>query len=169
MVDPDATVLEIAALMARSRSPLVAVVDEGPAAARRDHPGRAAGPDARHVSATAWAAVAVFAVAYVLIATEKVHRVAAALGGAAVMLLIGATDAEHAFFSEEAGIDWNVIVLLLGMMLIVAVLKRTGAVRVPRDLGGETRPGPTVPGHGDPGAGHRGRVGRCWTTSPPCC
>jgi Na+/H+ antiporter NhaD/arsenite permease-like protein len=65
-------------------------------------------------------------VAYVLIATEKVHRVAAALGGAALMLVIGATDAEQAFFSQEAGIDWNVIFLLLGMMLIVAVLKRTG-------------------------------------------
>jgi Na+/H+ antiporter NhaD/arsenite permease-like protein len=78
------------------------------------------------VTATAWLAVAVFAVAYVFIATEKIHRVAAAVGGAAVMLLIGATDAEHAFFSEEAGIDWNVIFLLLGMMLIVAVLKRTG-------------------------------------------
>jgi Na+/H+ antiporter NhaD/arsenite permease-like protein len=74
----------------------------------------------------AWLAVAVFAIAYALIATERVHRVAAALGGAVIMLLIGATDAEHAFFSEEAGIDWNVIFLLLGMMLIVAVLKRTG-------------------------------------------
>ena len=79
------------------------------------------------LNATAWAAVAVFAIAYVLIATEKVHRVAAALGGAAVMLVIGATDAEHAFFSADAGIDWNVIFLLLGMMLIVAVLKQTGA------------------------------------------
>lgn len=79
------------------------------------------------MTGVAWAAVAVFAVAYVLIATERVHRVAAALGGAAVMLLIGATDAEHAFFSEEAGIDWNVVVLLIGMMLIVAVIKRTGA------------------------------------------
>jgi Na+/H+ antiporter NhaD/arsenite permease-like protein len=79
------------------------------------------------VSGTAWAAVAVFAVAYVLIATEKIHRVAAALGGAAIVLVIGATDAEHAFFSEDAGIDWNVIFLLIGMMLIVAVLKRTGA------------------------------------------
>lgn len=75
---------------------------------------------------TAWLAVAVFAVVYVLIATEWVHRVAAALGGAVVMLVIGATDAEHAFFSEDAGIDWNVIFLLLGMMLIVSVLKRTG-------------------------------------------
>ena len=44
------------------------------------------------MSGLAWAAVAVFTVAYVLIATEKIHRVAAALGGAAVMLLIGATD-----------------------------------------------------------------------------
>jgi Na+/H+ antiporter NhaD/arsenite permease-like protein len=79
------------------------------------------------MSGTAWVAVAVFAVAYLLIATEKVHRVAAALGGAVIMLLIGATDAGHAFFSNEAGIDWNVIFLLIGMMLIVAVLKRTGA------------------------------------------
>jgi Na+/H+ antiporter NhaD/arsenite permease-like protein len=53
--------------------------------------------------------------------------VTAALGGAVVMLLIGATDAEHAFFSADAGIDWNVIFLLLGMMLIVAVVKQTGA------------------------------------------
>jgi Na+/H+ antiporter NhaD/arsenite permease-like protein len=78
------------------------------------------------VSLAAWVAVAVFTVAYVLIATERVHRVAAALGGAVVMLALGATDAEHAFFSEHTGIDWNVVFLLLGMMLIVAVLKRTG-------------------------------------------
>lgn len=67
-----------------------------------------------------------FTVAYVLIATEKLNRVTVAVGGAAIMLALGATDAEHAFFSEEAGIDWNVIFLLLGMMLIVGVLKRTG-------------------------------------------
>jgi Na+/H+ antiporter NhaD/arsenite permease-like protein len=78
------------------------------------------------MSLTAWLAVGIFAVAYTLIATERIHRVAAAVGGATLMLLIGATDAEHAFFSEDAGIDWNVIFLLLGMMLIVAVLKRTG-------------------------------------------
>ncbi|MER7281165.1 ArsB/NhaD family transporter [Dactylosporangium sp. NPDC000244] len=79
------------------------------------------------MSITAWIAVAIFAAAYVLIATEWVHRVTAALGGAVLMLVIGATDAEHAFFSADAGIDWNVVFLLLGMMLIVAVLKRTGA------------------------------------------
>ncbi|RSM85279.1 hypothetical protein DMH04_18505 [Kibdelosporangium aridum] len=43
-----------------------------------------------------------------------------------LMLLIGATNAERAFFSEESGVDWNVIVLLLGMMLIITVLQRTG-------------------------------------------
>ncbi|MEU0546211.1 ArsB/NhaD family transporter [Micromonospora sp. NPDC005979] len=77
------------------------------------------------MSTLAWIAVVVFAAAYVLIATEKINRVTVALGGASIMLAIGATDAEHAFFSEEAGIDWNVIFLLLGMMLIVGVLKRT--------------------------------------------
>jgi Na+/H+ antiporter NhaD/arsenite permease-like protein len=78
------------------------------------------------MSLAAYAAIIIFVAAYVLIATEKIHRVAVALGGASLMLLIGATSAEHAFFSAEAGIDWNVIFLLLGMMLIVAVLKRTG-------------------------------------------
>ncbi|MFG1706904.1 ArsB/NhaD family transporter [Nonomuraea sp. M3C6] len=74
----------------------------------------------------AWVSVAVFVTAYALIATERVHRVAAALGGAGIMLVIHATNAEAAFFSEHAGIDWNVIFLLLGMMIIVGVLKETG-------------------------------------------
>jgi len=78
------------------------------------------------VSLTAWAAVVVFTGAYVLIATEKVDRVKVVLGGAVLMILIGATDGEHAFYDAEAGIDWNVLFLLLGMMLIVGVLKRTG-------------------------------------------
>jgi Na+/H+ antiporter NhaD/arsenite permease-like protein len=82
------------------------------------------------VSATAWLAVAIFAVAYTLIATEKIHRVTAALGGAALMLVVGATDAEHAFFSQDAGIDWNVIFLLLTKYgLVVTVI--TVALCVP--------------------------------------
>uniref|UniRef100_A0AAU2JYW1 ArsB/NhaD family transporter n=1 Tax=Streptomyces sp. NBC_00049 TaxID=2903617 RepID=A0AAU2JYW1_9ACTN len=78
------------------------------------------------MSAGTWPALAVFATTYLLIATERVHRVAASLGGVVAMLVIGATSPDHAFFSEATGIDWNVIFLLLGMMLIVAVLKRTG-------------------------------------------
>jgi Na+/H+ antiporter NhaD/arsenite permease-like protein len=120
------------------------------------------------VSGIAWAAIVVFAAAYVLIATERVHRVAAALGGAVVMLLIGATDAEHAFFSEEAGIDWHVIFLLLGMMLIVAVIKRTGAFEYLAIWAAKRARGRPF----------RVMVLLCWsppllrplwTTSPPCC
>ncbi|MCX3062629.1 ArsB/NhaD family transporter [Streptomyces beihaiensis] len=73
-----------------------------------------------------WAAIAVFVGAYALIISEKVHRVAAALGGAGLMLAVGATDDGSAFYSEESGIDWNVIFLLMGMMMIVGVLKKTG-------------------------------------------
>ncbi|MFL6134292.1 MAG: SLC13 family permease, partial [Nocardioidaceae bacterium] len=70
--------------------------------------------------------VVVFATAYVLIATERIHRVAAALSGAAAMVVLGVVDAQVAFFSERTGVDWNVIFLLLGMMIIVGVLRQTG-------------------------------------------
>ncbi|MBK5305518.1 MAG: ArsB/NhaD family transporter [Frankiaceae bacterium] len=75
---------------------------------------------------TAVLAVAVFVGAYVLIATEKVDRVKVALGGAALMLAFGILDSEEAFSSKETGIDWDVIFLLLGMMVIVGVLRQTG-------------------------------------------
>lgn len=42
------------------------------------------------------------------------------------MLIIGATNADAAFYSHETGIDWNVIFLLLGMMIIVGVIHKTG-------------------------------------------
>jgi Na+/H+ antiporter NhaD/arsenite permease-like protein len=72
------------------------------------------------------AALSIFIVSYALIATERVHRVAAALGGVAAMTVIGVVDAETAFFDQHTGIDWNVIFLLFGMMVIVGVLKQTG-------------------------------------------
>ncbi len=78
------------------------------------------------MSLTAYLAIIVFVTAYVLIATERVHRVAAALGGAAAMVVIGAARGHSAFFSQETGIDWNVIFLLLGMMIIVGVIRQTG-------------------------------------------
>jgi anion transporter len=71
-------------------------------------------------------AVVVFVLAYVLIATEWTHKLVAALGGAAVLLALGVTDSDHAFYSRDTGIDWNVIFLLLGMMIIAGVLRRTG-------------------------------------------
>jgi len=75
---------------------------------------------------TAAVAVVVFVVAYTLIATERVHKLLAALGGAAVVLAIGVVGSDDAFYSHETGIDWDVIFLLLGMMIIVGVLRRTG-------------------------------------------
>jgi Na+/H+ antiporter NhaD/arsenite permease-like protein len=72
------------------------------------------------------AAVSVFLIAYFFIATEKINRVAVVSAGAAVMIIIGATNADAAFYSHETGIDWNVIFLLLGMMIIVGVIHKTG-------------------------------------------
>jgi Na+/H+ antiporter NhaD/arsenite permease-like protein len=71
-------------------------------------------------------AVSIFVGAYVFIATEWVHRVIVALAGAGLMLLFQILDANEAFSSETFGIDWNVIFLLLGMMIIVGVLRQTG-------------------------------------------
>ena len=71
-------------------------------------------------------AVAVFITAYFFIATEKFNRVAIVSIGAAAMIVIGATDADEIFYSHETGIDWNVIFLLLGMMIIVGVIHKTG-------------------------------------------
>jgi Na+/H+ antiporter NhaD/arsenite permease-like protein len=72
------------------------------------------------------AATVVFIVAYALIASEKFNRVAVVSAGAAAMILLGATDSSSAFYSHETGIDWNVIFLLLGMMIIVSVIHKTG-------------------------------------------
>jgi Na+/H+ antiporter NhaD/arsenite permease-like protein len=71
-------------------------------------------------------AVAVFIACYVLIATEKIDRVAVALGGATVMLGLRVVNVDDAFHSERFGVDWAVIGLLLGMMVIVGVLAQTG-------------------------------------------
>ena len=71
-------------------------------------------------------AVAVFVVAYVLIASERISKVATALAGAGIVMALGIASADDAFFSKETGVDWDVIFLLLGMMIIVSVLRRTG-------------------------------------------
>jgi len=71
-------------------------------------------------------AVIVFVVAYVLIATERIHKVKVALGGAAIVVALGIVGSQDVFYSHETGIDWDVIFLLLGMMVIVGVLRQTG-------------------------------------------
>ncbi len=71
-------------------------------------------------------ALTVFIVAYLLIATERINKVKAALGGAAVVVIAGIANAHDVFYSPTTGIDWNVVFLLLGMMVIVGVLRQTG-------------------------------------------
>jgi Na+/H+ antiporter NhaD/arsenite permease-like protein len=71
-------------------------------------------------------AVAVFVISYALIATEKISKVKAALGGAAVVVALGIVGSGDLFYSHDTGIDWDVIFLLFGMMIIVGVLRQTG-------------------------------------------
>ena len=71
-------------------------------------------------------AIAVFVVAYALIASDRVNKTLVALGGAGSCWLSGSSSPTDAFYSRETGIDWNVIFLLLGMMVIVGVLRQTG-------------------------------------------
>ncbi len=75
---------------------------------------------------TAVIAVAVFAAAYLFIATDRIHKTVVALVGAGLVLALGVVGSEDVFYSRETGVDWDVIFLLLGMMVIVSVLRRTG-------------------------------------------
>jgi Na+/H+ antiporter NhaD/arsenite permease-like protein len=42
------------------------------------------------------------------------------------VVVLGVVESADAFYSHETGIDWDVIFLLLGMMIIVGVLRQTG-------------------------------------------
>ena len=68
-------------------------------------------------------AVTVFVVVLVFIAAEVVNRTVAALLGAAVVVSFGVVE-QHKAAAEF--VDWNTIGLLLGMMVIVAILNKTG-------------------------------------------
>ena len=74
----------------------------------------------------ALAAVLIFVAAYALIATERMHRTVVALAGGAAVLLLGLVPQAEAFGAGGKGVDWNVIFLLLGMMIMVNLTRRTG-------------------------------------------
>jgi Na+/H+ antiporter NhaD/arsenite permease-like protein len=69
-----------------------------------------------------WVALAIFVVTYGAIASDRVDRTLAALLGGAVVILLGIVNQQRAF----GAVDWNVIFLLLGMMVIAGVMRRTG-------------------------------------------
>ena len=65
----------------------------------------------------------IFSVTYFLIISERIHKTAAALAGGLLMIAFRILDQEEAF----AAIDFNVIFLLIGMMIIANTLGKTGA------------------------------------------
>lgn len=67
-------------------------------------------------------ALVVFAITYVMIMTEWINKMTAALLGGFLVVVFGIVGQENAF----AAVDWNVIFLLIGMMLVMGVLKETG-------------------------------------------
>lgn len=72
-------------------------------------------------------ALGILLVSYALIFTEVIHRAYAALLGAVAMVMIGGW---AGFYSQEAAlgaVDGNTMLLLMAMMLLVAMLRPTGA------------------------------------------
>ncbi|MCB5278057.1 MAG: ArsB/NhaD family transporter [Candidatus Cloacimonetes bacterium] len=67
-------------------------------------------------------ALAIFGVTYLLIITEWINKMLAALMGGFAIVLTGIVHQEIAF----AAIDWNVIFFLIGMMLVISVMRQTG-------------------------------------------
>jgi Na+/H+ antiporter NhaD/arsenite permease-like protein len=87
----------------------------------------------RQITAGFWIAALVFAGMLILVVTERLHTTAAALLAAAAILtisLVGQTVDEGLFvISFEQAIDYvdfEVIFLVLGMMIIVGTIERTG-------------------------------------------
>ena len=80
-----------------------------------------------HLTAEMWASALVLVGAYLLIFTEVLHRTIAAIFGAVVMIAVGMG---MGFYTQQAAIlsvDGNTILLLAAMMMLVALLRPTGA------------------------------------------
>jgi Na+/H+ antiporter NhaD/arsenite permease-like protein len=87
----------------------------------------------RRITAAFWIATLVFATVLVLIATGKLHNTLAALLGASIVFAVGylghpLVEDLFVFGFERAlhYVDWNVIFLIMGMMIVIAVVERTG-------------------------------------------
>lgn len=85
-----------------------------------------------------WIGLAIFLATYLLIATERIHKTVAAMAGGVAMVLLGIVSQEKAF----EHIDFNVIFLLAGMMILAGIIRKTGVfgwlgVRAARFAGGD--------------------------------
>lgn len=86
-------------------------------------------------------AIAVFVVVLALIGAEVINRTVAALLGAAVLIAFGVVEQSEA---ASEFVDWNTIGLLAGMMVIVAILDKTGIfeyLAIKSAQWGKARPG----------------------------
>ncbi len=87
----------------------------------------------RKIDTSFWIATAVFLAVLLLIGFEFLHSATAALAGISTLLLVsyigGGYNPGLRIFSFEQAIgyiDWEVIFLLIGMMIIIAILEGTG-------------------------------------------
>ena len=72
-----------------------------------------------------WVATPLFLLTYVVVMSDKVNRAIVGLLGAGLMIFFGVLNQEQAIH----GIDFNTIGLLAGMMIIVAITRRSGGGR----------------------------------------
>ncbi|HJT21133.1 MAG TPA: ArsB/NhaD family transporter [Nitrospira sp.] len=75
-------------------------------------------------------ALLIFGLSYFLIVTERIHKTVVAIAGAALMIAAGVVTQDEAFYSHEFGVDYNVVFLLIGMMVIVNIIRDTGLFEV---------------------------------------
>ena len=87
----------------------------------------------RHIGLAFWVAAGVFVLMLALIGTGRLHNALAALLGAALVFAfsyLGRPLTEELFIYEFERalhyVDWNVIFLVMGMMIVIAVVERTG-------------------------------------------
>jgi len=90
-------------------------------------------PLERQISYAFWAATVIFLGVLLLIALEKLHSTTAALAGMSAIFLVtfigGAFNRQFFIFDFETAltfINWEVIFLVMGMMIIIAIIERTG-------------------------------------------
>ena len=88
---------------------------------------------ARVIDLAFWLAMIIFVIVLVLIASGNTHNTLATLVGASLLLgisYIGHPINESLFIFDFAGsigyIDWNVIFLIMGMMMFIAIVEHTG-------------------------------------------
>ncbi len=69
-----------------------------------------------------WFATILFIITYLVVMTERINRAIAALGAAGLMIITGVLNQKEAL----RGVDFNTLGLLIGMMVIVAITRKSG-------------------------------------------